>query len=154
MSGGLSATASVALTGKTGCPKETFTTCAVGRFSPKQPPSSKTNAQPAGTKIIRCFWPLLPQLHRTRFSILSCRDRQFDSKRRAAANLRGKIDRTVVKLYDPERAGQADAASSGPRGKEQLKNFLAILQRNAHSGVADGNFRHVAMPAERQLQLP
>src|SRR5580704_9850716 len=147
MSGGLSGIASVAVTGETGWANETFTTCAAGRFSPKQPASSKANAQPNGAKIIRGFCALIPKLHFTRFSILSRRDWQFDSKRRAAANLRGKIDRTVVKLHDPERAGQSDPASSWPRGEEQLKNLLAIFQWNAHSRVAHGYLCDVAMPA-------
>jgi hypothetical protein len=70
MSGGLSGSASIELTGSTGCANETFTTCAVGRFSPKQPPSSRAKAQVHGTKIIRRFLSLFAKLHCGRLSML------------------------------------------------------------------------------------
>src|SRR6202521_2331271 len=88
------------------------------------------------------------------FPSFSGRERELDAESRSPANLRRKVYRTVVKLYNSERAGQSDAAAAGSRCKEKLKNFLAILHRNAFAGIAHGNLRHFAAAAEHQAQLP
>src|SRR2546425_304631 len=78
-------------------------------------------------------------------SIPSClgREWQFDAERRAPADLRSKVYRTVVKLHNSKRACESDSAASRPRGKKQLENLLTVFRWNAQSGVAHGNFRHL-----------
>src|SRR5580692_8136448 len=85
---------------------------------------------------------------------VSGRERQFDSKRGSFTYLGREIDRAVEKLDDAERASKADAAAAGPRREKKLENFLAILGRNAFSGVADAYFRHLAAAAQHEAQLP
>ena len=57
----------------------------------------------------------------------SRRQRQLDPKCRSSTDLRSKVYRTVVKLYNSERARQSDAAAAGTRGKKKLKDLLPIL---------------------------
>ena len=43
---------------------------------------------------------------------------QLDTERRAAADFRSKVYRTIVKLHNSESAGQSDTAAARPRGKK------------------------------------
>src|SRR5260370_33267495 len=74
--------------------------------------------------------------------------RQLDAKCRSPANLRRKVYRTVVELYNSEGAGQSDAAAARTRGKEQWKNFLPVLQWDPFAGAAHGEFCHFSDTAE------
>jgi hypothetical protein len=58
----------------------------------------------------------------------------------AAASLRLKVDRAIVKLNDTKRGGQADSASARPGGEKQLKNLLLILGRDALAGIGHTDF--------------
>ena len=81
------------------------------------------------------------------------REGQFDPERRAPANLRSKVYRTVMQLDNSKRAGQSDSAAARPRGEKQLENFLLVFLRDAIAGVAHSDFRHFAAPAQHQTQL-
>src|SRR5215475_631902 len=70
------------------------------------------------------------------------RERQFDPERGSSANLRSKIDRTVMQLHNSKRAGQSDSAAAWPRRAKQLKKLLLVFRRDAVAGVAHRNFRH------------
>ncbi len=88
----------------------------------------------------------------TRLVSPSCsgRERQLDAKRRPSANLRSEVYRAVVKLHNSESAGEPDAAAAGPGGEKQLKNLLPIFRRDSFSGIAHGDFRHLAAPAQHE----
>src|SRR6266852_4664059 len=88
------------------------------------------------------------------FPSCSGREWQFDSERRAPADLRSKVYRTVQKLHNSKRARKPDSAASRTRGEKQLENFLAIFQRNSFAGVTHSNFRRFATAAQNQSQLP
>src|SRR5260370_3487220 len=88
------------------------------------------------------------------FPSCSGREWQFDSERRAPADLRSKVYRTVQKLHNSKRARQPDSAASRTRGEKQLENFLAVFQCDAFAGVAPCNFRPFAAAAQNQSQLP
>jgi hypothetical protein len=75
------------------------------------------------------------------FPSCSGRERQLDAKRRASANLRSKVYRTVVKLHNSESAGESDAAAAGPRREKQLKNLLPVFRGNSLSGITHSNLR-------------
>src|SRR5437773_1786263 len=61
------------------------------------------------------------------FPSCSGREWQFDSERRAPADLRSKVYRTIEKLHNSKRARKSDSAASRTRGEEQLKNLLAVF---------------------------
>src|SRR5258707_9847541 len=88
------------------------------------------------------------------FPSCSGREWQLDSERRAAADLRSKVYRTIEKLHNSKRTRKPDSAASRTRGEKQLENFLAVFQWNPFAGIAHGNFRHLAAPAQDQPQLP
>src|SRR5438874_6437947 len=83
----------------------------------------------------------------------SGRERQLDAERRSPAYLRSKVYRTVVKLYNSERASQSYSAPAWTRCEKELKNFLPVFQRDSLAGVGYGNLRHLAAPAQHQTQL-
>src|SRR3989454_1583989 len=88
------------------------------------------------------------------FSSCSGREWQFDSERRAPADLRSKVYRTVQKLHNSKRTRKSDSAASRTRGEKQLENFLAVFQWNAFAGVAPGGFRRLSAAARNQSHLP
>src|SRR5437879_13698284 len=75
------------------------------------------------------------------FPSCSGREWQFDSERRAPADLRSKVYRTVQKLHNSKRTRKSDSAASWTRGEKQLENFLAVFQWNALACLAPGDFR-------------
>src|SRR5690349_14326083 len=81
------------------------------------------------------------------------REGQFNPERRAPANLRCKVYRTVMQLDNSKRAGQSDSAAPRPGSKKQLKNPLLVFRRDTFAGVAHGDLRHFAAPAQHQSQL-
>src|SRR5260221_156862 len=84
---------------------------------------------------------------------LSGRERQLDPECRSPANLRCKVYRTVVELYNSEGAGESDAAAAGSRCKEELENLLTIFERDPSAGIADGDLGHFAAAAEHHAKL-
>src|SRR5229473_5201960 len=86
---------------------------------------------------------------RTGLGFPSCSGRkwQFDSERRAPADLRSKVYRTVQKLHNSKRARKPDAAAPRTCGEEQLENPLSVFQGNSFARIAYSNFRHLAAPA-------
>src|SRR5216683_5579452 len=93
---------------------------------------------------------------RTGLGFPSCsgREWQFDSERRAPADLRSKVYRTVQKLHNSKRARKPDSAASRTRGEKQLENLLPVFQGNAFAGIAHRDFRHFPPAAQDQPQLP
>src|SRR5215467_6151456 len=81
------------------------------------------------------------------------REWQLDPERRAPANLRCKVYRTVVKLHNSKRAGQSDSTTPRSRREKELENFLLVFGRDAVTGIAHGDFRHFPAPAQHQPQL-
>src|SRR5437762_12165951 len=81
------------------------------------------------------------------FPSCSGREWQFDAERRAPADLRSKVYRTVMKLHNSEGACQSYSAASGTRGEKSLENFLAVFQWNAFAGIVHRHFRHLAAAA-------
>src|SRR2546429_4413991 len=88
------------------------------------------------------------------FPSCSGREWQFDSERRAPADLRSKVYRTVEKLHNSKSTRKSDSTASRTRSEKQLENFLAVFRWNAFAGIAHGNFRHFAAAAQDQPQLP
>src|SRR6185369_302408 len=80
-------------------------------------------------------------------------ERQFDPECRAPADLRRKVYRTVMKLYNSERAGKSDTAAPRPRGEKKLEDFLPVLQRNAFPRVAHADLRHFTAAAQHHVEL-
>src|SRR5258708_22067756 len=93
---------------------------------------------------------------RTGLGFPSCsgREWQFDSERRAPADLRSKVYRTIQKLHNSKRACEPDSAASRASSEKQLENFLTIFQWNSFAGVAHRNLRCFATAAKHQPQLP
>jgi len=76
---------------------------------------------------------------------------QLDSERSCAPTFR-------IKSINIEKLHNSNVLASRfrclpTRGEKTRKNFLAVFQWNPFAGIAHGNFRHLAAPAQDQPQL-
>src|SRR6266849_10065743 len=131
-------------------------TCSTETFWPS--PAARRIRSPATRTRLRQSAAILrvsaARSPRVEWSSSSGRKRELDAERGAPADLRRKVYRTVMELYNSEGTGQSDAVAAGSRCKEELENFLAVFRGNAAARVAHGDFRHFAAAAQHQPQLP
>src|SRR6516165_594661 len=76
-------------------------------------------------------------------SLLLSRERQSETKSRAAADLILSPNLTAVYLDDGSRDRQYHPHSLLLGGEERIKNFLQLVRRNARSRVGNGRFRKI-----------
>lgn len=86
-----------------------------------QPPSNgkahrqqKSRAQARLREATEQRWGVFAVISKSQLS----RKWQLDPERRATADFRSKVYRTVVKLHNSESAGQPDAIAAGTRGEK------------------------------------
>ncbi len=80
--------------------------------------------------------------------------RQVDSERSAASELRLEFYLTIVNLHKSKGVGESDAGTAGAGGKEKLENLHLILRRNPLAGIRHRDLSELTVAPEAETNAP